>query len=61
MADISKCNGTDCKLKEICYRYTCEGDIYWQSYLIPNATGEACDCFWPDEDYEAKKEQNEHV
>lgn len=31
MADITKCVGTDCPLKEKCYRYKAE-DSYWQSY-----------------------------
>lgn len=31
MADITKCANKNCKIKEICYRYTAV-DGYWQSY-----------------------------
>lgn len=49
MADISKCEGTNCPLKEKCYRYTVKDDEYWQSYFtkIPYdiESGE-CDYLW---------------
>jgi len=62
MADISKCEGKGCKLKEICYRYTCPGDSMWQSYLIIEVPeGQThCEMFWPDPEYqyeEARKKR----
>lgn len=62
MADISKCFGKGCKLKELCYRYTAKSDEYYQSYtmadeaLTPNQTH--CDMFWPDE-YAIEREEND--
>jgi hypothetical protein len=32
MTDISKCEGHNCTLKELCYRYTSIADDDWQSY-----------------------------
>ena len=32
MPDISKCEGTNCPLKEKCYRFTCESDEHYQAY-----------------------------
>ena len=34
MADIAKCTGGQCPLKEKCYRYTATEDEYWQSWLV---------------------------
>ena len=34
MSDITKCEGTDCPLKETCYRYTASADDMWQSYFV---------------------------
>ena len=31
MADITKCSGDDCPIKEKCYRYTAIADPVWQS------------------------------
>lgn len=47
MADITKCKGTDCPLKEKCYRYKAKDSRYWQSYMIevPYKDGE-CEYFW---------------
>jgi hypothetical protein len=38
MSDISKCNGVGnegkiCPKREKCYRYTSEGDEFWQSWI----------------------------
>jgi len=58
MADISKCRGKGCALKEICYRYTCPGDELWQSYTMVDESlkpGDThCEMFWPD-----RKEEDE--
>ena len=47
MAEISKCKGTDCPLKETCYRYTAEEDPYRQRYFIeiPYRRGK-CEKYW---------------
>ena len=33
MADITKCTGAGCPLKENCYRYTAKETPHWQSYF----------------------------
>jgi hypothetical protein len=33
MADITKCEGKDCPLKESCYRYTAIDSEYRQAYF----------------------------
>lgn len=63
MADISKCFGKGCKLKELCYRYTAKADEYMQSYVMadeglkPDQTH--CDMFWPDQ-YAVEREKDEN-
>ena len=34
MADIAKCVGTGCPLKETCYRFTAPSNEYRQSWLV---------------------------
>ena len=44
MADITVCPGTDCPVKEQCYRFTAPRSEVWQSYfmeinvILPNIT-----------------------
>ena len=47
MADITKCKGTGCPAKELCYRYTAKPNEYRQSYFVevPYKDDE-CDHFW---------------
>jgi hypothetical protein len=51
MADISMCPGTDCPVKEKCYRFTAPKSEYGQSYFF-EAPGETeddkftCDMYW---------------
>jgi hypothetical protein len=47
MADITMCRGKHCPLKESCFRYKAERNIYWQSEFqhIPYENGE-CKYFW---------------
>lgn len=33
MADITMCEGKNCPLKSICYRYTAKPNEYWQAYF----------------------------
>jgi hypothetical protein len=50
MADISKCQGTGCTLKESCYRFTAKTNSHWQSYggfCQDPETGE-CEHYWVD-------------
>lgn len=36
MTDITKCYGTDCPLKDKCYRYTAPSDTYqWRFTEVP--------------------------
>ena len=47
MPDITMCNGNNCELKSICYRYKAEPSQFWQSYFnqSPNK-GLECEYFW---------------
>ncbi len=47
MSDISKCSGTNCPLKNSCYRYTASSNSHWQSYLteVPYKDGK-CELYW---------------
>ena len=53
MADISKCEGTNCSLKETCYRYKAESS-YWQSWASfwVYAKDGKCDYYWDIKDAE---------
>ena len=46
MSDITKCKGTNCPLKEKCYRFTAT-ESYYQSYFVevPFKDNE-CEMFW---------------
>lgn len=52
MADITKCRGIDCPIKESCYRYTAEDSKYRQSWFFDDNVGEntnegfKCDMYW---------------
>ena len=47
MVDITKCTGTDCPLKDSCYRFTAQGSTY-QSYFmqVPYKDGK-CEHYYP--------------
>ena len=34
MADITKCKGTNCPIKQNCYRYTAKEDELYQAYFV---------------------------
>jgi len=54
MPDISKCEGTDCPLKESCYRYTAIDSEYLQSYFMKapyNKEEDKCDYYWNNSKY----------
>lgn len=50
--DITKCEGTNCPLKEKCYRFTAPADDEWQSYFTESPYGKLndkdkeCEYFW---------------
>lgn len=51
MSDITKCPGTDCPVKDKCYRFTADASEAWQSYFveIPGKTEDdkfTCDMYW---------------
>lgn len=47
MADITKCKGEHCLLKDKCYRYTAKDSEYRQAYFmeIPIKNG-ICEMYW---------------
>ena len=49
MADITKCEGKYCPLKETCYRFTAKDNEYGQSYFIEtpyNKETKTCEYLW---------------
>jgi len=48
MADITKCEGTNCSLKETCYRFIATSNEYRQSYFVnvPLKEDNTCDEYW---------------
>jgi len=49
MADITKCKGKECPLKETCKRYLAIANKFYQSYFteIPyNVKEKKCDMYW---------------
>lgn len=51
MADITLCPGTDCPIKESCYRFTAPASEYRQSYFFqpPGKTEDGkftCEMYW---------------
>lgn len=47
MADITKCDGTGCPLKDRCYRYTAPSNEYRQAWFMnPPIVGKDCNQFW---------------
>lgn len=51
MADITKCSGEGCPVKEQCYRFTAKANEHWQSVFVdvPGYWYEEkwkCDMYW---------------
>ena len=49
MADITKCNGINCPLKESCYRFKAKANEYLQSYFQQdpyNKDAKDCAFYW---------------
>ena len=52
MADITKCNGDKCEMKEYCYRYTAkasENQSYFMGATI-NDENDNCEYYWKDKE-----------
>lgn len=49
MPDITKCKGTDCPLKEHCYRYTSNADEYQAFFVDAPYKDGKCEMFWGDD------------
>ena len=59
MPDIAMCKGTDCPLKNECYRFLATPSEYRQSYFVPPPIKDGvCDEFW---DAKPKKEKQNAV
>ena len=49
MADVSKCAGVGCPVRELCRRFTAPAEEYLQSYIEqPNVEENGCDMFLRD-------------
>ena len=48
MSDITKCKGTNCPLKNTCYRYISATNLGWQAWLIdvPFKEDNTCELYW---------------
>jgi hypothetical protein len=48
MADITKCTGDYCELRESCYRFKAIENEFRQAYFskAPNLTSYECDMYW---------------
>jgi hypothetical protein len=47
MADITKCKGTNCPMKQNCYRYTAKEDEFYQAYFVEvPIKNDECDMYW---------------
>ena len=52
MADITKCKGIDCPIKDNCYRYTAKDSEFLQAYFVDDNVGEKtddgfeCEYYW---------------
>jgi len=58
---MSMCKGTNCPLKETCYRYTAIANEFRQSYFfdVPfDEEKEKCDYYWPTEILENGKDNS---
>ena len=56
MADITKCDGKDCPVKESCYRFTAKASDY-QYYFIESPIKDGkCEMYWEKQsEYTIKK------
>lgn len=62
MADICMCKGTDCPLKESCYRYTANKNEILQSYFKePPVKDGKCEMYWGNIYDNVEEEEEEEV
>jgi hypothetical protein len=60
MADITKCEGTECPLKETCYRFNATDNEFRQSYFVEvpyKKDKNKCNYYW---ETKIKKIKNEN-
>jgi len=48
MADITKCSGKGCALKDMCYRFTAPGSERQAYFTTPPIKDNECEMFWGD-------------
>lgn len=46
MADITKCEGTNCKLKKTCYRYKAKASELQAYFGAPPIKNDNCEYYW---------------
>lgn len=52
MADITKCKGINCPIRDNCYRYTARDSGFYQSWFVDDNVGKivdnkfSCDVYW---------------
>jgi hypothetical protein len=46
MADITKCKGEGCPIKESCYRFTTEASERQSYFSTPPFDGKTCEMYW---------------
>ncbi len=46
MADLTKCKGDNCPLKETCKRYTSEASLYQSWFVEPPIKDGKCTMYW---------------
>lgn len=54
MADITKCDGRNCPMKERCYRYKAESGHRQAYFLSAPWTDKGCNHFWEVEEFPEK-------
>jgi hypothetical protein len=46
MADITKCKGEGCPIKESCYRFTASSSEYQSYFFTPPFKDNTCEMYW---------------
>lgn len=65
MADITKCKGINCPVRDNCYRYTARDSGFYQSWFVDDNVGKmvdnkfSCDVYWGENAETAWKELKE--
>ena len=65
MADITKCKGINCPVRDNCYRYTVRDSGFYQSWFVDDNVGKmvdnkfSCDVYWGENAETAWKELKE--